>query len=220
MIKAILFDFDGTIVDSLKHHFDTFKKTAAFFGKDFTDEEIVKKALYPTEDQAKIFEEKGVDIDEFWKLQNENLTEAFANLQMHQHLEGVLKSLRSQGLKFAILSFAPRESILRELKKFGIEDCFEVVLGWGDVEKPKPDPAIALKALEKMSIKKEEAVLIGDTHFDILTGKNAGILTGLFVPENNRLYADIDLYRSTNPDFEFQNYLELQGEIKRLQTLK
>lgn len=171
MIKAILFDFDGTIVDSLKHHFDTFKKTSAFFNKEFTDEEIVKKALYPSATQEQIFQEKGLDLEEFYKLQNENLKEAFKNLKLHQHLEEVLKSLKEQGLRFAILSFAPRDNIMRELKKLGIEDYFEVVLGWGDVEKPKPDVAIALKALEKLGMEKEEAVLIGDTHFDILPEK-------------------------------------------------
>lgn len=212
MLKAVLFDFDGTIIDSLKHHLNSWKKAFSENGLELSDEEVVKKVFY------QFGEEKNPKYkinDKILKLYLESIDEAIQEVEIHENIKETLESLKNKGLKMAIVSFVEKERIVPILKKFEIDSYFQLVLGYGDVEKVKPDPEVADKAMSVLGVKPEETLLVGDTGIDIQTGKNALTLTAFYNPEINRLYTDMELFRDSKPDIEFHHFDELLPKIQR-----
>jgi len=214
MIKAILFDFDGTMVDSLKHHLYAWKKAFLKTGVELLDDEIIKNVFYRHDDDSK--DSKYTISDERLEIYYEHLEEAFQDLEKHEHLDEFLDYLAENKIKMAIISFADGKRIRIHLKRLGLDKYFQFVLGAEDVKKLKPDPEIANVSMERLNVIPKETLLIGDTNWDILTGKNAGTKTALFVPESNLKFIDLDAYRQTNPDIEFADFSELKKQVEEL----
>jgi HAD superfamily hydrolase (TIGR01509 family) len=212
MIKAILFDFDGTIVDSLKHHLTAWKRSFFETGSDLDDDEVIKRVFYQVnEEKDPKYKVNKLRVSLYEKY----LLEAYENLEKHQDIDQVLTQLKQLSISMAIISFSESYIIVEHLKRLNIDKYFDFVLGWSDVEKVKPDPEIAIKAMNRLGVKPDETLLVGDTNWDILTGKNAGTMTGLFIPHTNMSYIDLDVYRKTNPDFEFDDFSTFIDRIKR-----
>lgn len=68
-----------------------------------------------------------------------------------------------------------RPGTMRTLKVTGIADLFDVVITAYDVTEPKPAPQPVLKALQVLQVKPEAAVMVGDSYFDLLSGRAAGV---------------------------------------------
>lgn len=214
MLKAVLFDFDGTIVDSLKHHLHAYHQAYNHFDKRLTDEEVVRDAFYTSVGvKTSLYGIK--DKEKFSELYYHNLDQAYKNLEVQENLIEVLDFLKKKKLELAIITLAPGKRTMDHLKGVNLDKYFDLVLGGEDVKHRKPHPEIAEKAMEKLGVNLDETLLIGDTDLDVKTGKNAGTMTALYIPETNLMYADLDIYRKINPDFEFKNFSELPSKITR-----
>lgn len=212
MLKAVLFDFDGTIIDSLKHHLIAWRKAFSGNGIELSDDEVIKKVFYQFGGENN---PKYIITDKILDLYLDSIDEAIQEVEIHENIEENLKFLKGKGIKMAIVSFVEKERSIPILKKFNFDSYFQEVLGFGDVEKKKPDPEIALKAMKLLDVKPEETLLVGDTGIDIQTGKNAGTMTAFYYPEVNRLYTDMELFRDLKPDIEFHHYDEFLEKISR-----
>ncbi len=213
MLKAVLFDFDGTIVDSLKHHLHAWKRSFFETGSDLTDKEVVEKIFYQVESEK---DEKYQLNAERFKLYEKYLDEAYENLEKHQDIDLTLAEFKKLSIKMAIISFSESYRIINQLKKLKLNNFFESVWGGDNVKKSKPDPEIANIAMDDLGVTPNETLLVGDTNWDILTGKNAGTMTALFIPHTNMSFINLDVYRKTNPDFEFNNFLDLLERVRKL----
>ena len=100
-------------------------------------------------------------------------------MRPHTHLlpgaREVIETLHGRGIQLAIatnkLGYFARELV----EYYGLDKLVAVIVGDGDVSQNKPDPEMLLLAIEKMQLKKEEVIFVGDMPIDIQTGKNAGI---------------------------------------------
>ena len=176
-ITTLLFDFDGTLLDTNELIIQTF---LSVLGKRYPGRfarEDVLHFLGPTLKET--FD--GIDAT----LSEELIEEYRAwNLEMHDQMvvefEGVsetLRILKARGIKMAIVSTKRQGMIQRGLKRMDIEDIFEVIIGIDDVVNIKPDPEPILLALERLEASKEESLMIGDNSHDIEGGHNAGVRT-------------------------------------------
>ncbi|OGY28010.1 MAG: hypothetical protein A2864_00160 [Candidatus Woykebacteria bacterium RIFCSPHIGHO2_01_FULL_39_12] len=215
MLKAVLFDFDGTIADSLHFHLMAWRKTFNHYGKNLSDEEIIRDAFYVTEEEfTKKF--KIDDVKAFFDLYYTHLSEVITELKLHENLEEVLSWLKKKNIKLAIISFADREYLVAQLSRLKIANFFDAVLGHRDASHPKPHSEIAKKAMKILEVNTDETLLIGDTELDIKTGKNALVLTGLYLPKMNLPFVDEESLRALKADFEFGNFSELPDKVSRL----
>jgi len=215
MLKAVLFDFDGTIVDSLKHHLYAYHQAYNHFNKKLTDEEIVRDAFY-TSVEVKTSLHGVEDKEKFSELYFTHLDEAYKSLETQENLVEVLDFLKKKDLKLAIITLAPRKRTAGHLKGVDLDKYFDLVLGGEDVEHRKPHPEIAEKAMKICKARPEETLLVGDTDFDIETGKKAKVMTALFTSEANLAYIHPDFYGKVRADFEFKDFSELPEKISRL----
>jgi pyrophosphatase PpaX len=107
------------------------------------------------------------------------------NLEHHDRLieryEGVqeaIHQLHAAGVKLAIVTSKQTDTARRGLQVAGLDPYFDVLIGVDQVERPKPDPQPIYLACERLGVKPgPDVLMMGDTHFDIRTGKNAGVKT-------------------------------------------
>ena len=186
--KAILFDKDGVLIDSMETCLRAANDTLERYGlRPWTTEEFRKnwwgiradltigKLLKDVPDSKKkeIFEHYQKKRKEF-----QHLT------KLYPSVTPVLKALKGK-YRLGVITSTFRPVALRLLKDFGISEYFDVVVG-GEEAKPKPAPNPILKACDKLGVMPAEAVFIGDTTMDIEAGKAAGCTTIIITTSKTR----------------------------------
>jgi pyrophosphatase PpaX len=175
--KAILFDLDGTLLDTFDFIFSAFEHSLSLHSAPIPPRpEIAIKMGGPLED---CYRELAPGFD------HASLTEHHrrfqqANLELvalFPHSLETLQYLQSQGYKIGAVTTRSIRTSLSSLDATGIRSFFDIVLSVEDVTNPKPDPEPILKAAEALGILPSESVMVGDTTADILCGKNAGSYT-------------------------------------------
>ncbi len=178
-VKLVIFDFDGTLGDTLNFHVKTFKEACEKLGIEI-DEKIIEKfnAL-----KGKRFEEIIKEIlrelnEEEIKRLNEikwEISEKYMNeIKPNERILGLIKSAPPE-IEFSIFSSSPKKFVAKALEMFGIREKFKVIIGKDDVKNGKPHPEGIFKILGKTGIKKENIVYIGDSKFDKEAAEEAGI---------------------------------------------
>lgn len=195
----ILFDLDGTLIDStdailesFHHTFDVHKITHV------KDEDIKALIGYPLD---AMFTNFGINDDEVWNF--------VATYKEHYRQISTQKTTLLERAKeavemaseFAVLGIvttktAEYSEILME--HFGLMEYFEVLIGREDVQNLKPHAEPILKAMEALNVKTKEVWMIGDTKLDLISAKNAcvnsiGVLSGYDSYETIEKYTDIIL---------------------------
>jgi HAD superfamily hydrolase (TIGR01549 family) len=177
--KAILFDIDGTLVDSVGAYHEVARIAAEPFGFDVTREQVRHsmatgnnfwKGVVPQgrRDGEAILKEMSAHAAREWP----RVLREFGTL-----FEGVaqtLDELHRRGIKLGIVSGA-RPEVMELLSKDGLLDRFDIVVLGGDVARGKPDPEGIHKALDRLNIPPEMALYVGDTPVDIQASRAAGI---------------------------------------------
>lgn len=182
-IKAIIFDLDGTLLDTLEDIMDsvnsvleslgfplhTIKEYRYFIGDGI--EELVKRAL-PDE------EREGSNFKQYLSLvKNEYRKRWYNKTKPYEGIIDMLHFLNKMALKMSIFSNKPHDFTELAVKRYFPEIKFDCVLGAKNGNPRKPDPWGALFIAEKSGYKPEEFIYLGDTKTDILTAKKAGMIS-------------------------------------------
>ena len=180
MIKTILFDFDGTLVNTndviiaswqhtYKHYTgkeQSLEKITECFGEPLLITMAREFPHVPPEDSAEVYRN-------FQKEHCEELVNVFPGIP------DLLERLKSSGYHMAIVTSRTRESANRYLSMLGIESYFDDMVSCDDTNIHKPNPEPVLLCLDKMKAKKNQAIMVGDSAFDIKCANNAGVLSVL-----------------------------------------
>lgn len=177
MIKAVIFDFDGTLADTLPVCFLAFESVfKKFDDREVTSEEI--KAMFGPSETGIIRENLNNNHDEAIELYYEIYREQHENLvQNNEDINTLLRKLKTTGYKLGIVTGKARRSLDISLDCLRLDEFFDVIITGDDVEFPKPHPEGIYKALEYLDVLPEEAVFLGDSDADIMAGKQANVFT-------------------------------------------
>ncbi|WP_409342990.1 HAD family hydrolase [Paenibacillus sp. MBLB4367] len=176
-IKAVLFDFDGTLADTLPLCFESFRKLfREYDGRHVSDEEVVSM-FGPSEAgiiRIHLAKKEGVDqaIEDFYASYEELHTEM---VKPHREIAELLQQLKASGIKLGIVTGKARRSLDISLRLLELTDLFDVSITGDDVTEPKPAPEGVLKALSMLGAGQDEAVFVGDSDADIAAGRSAGV---------------------------------------------
>ena len=183
MIKGIIFDCDGVILDSeplFTKAFEMQKAPYAFPLKERDPAELIGTTLWEScrivlQDNPQIDK----TLDEFLAehLHLINLVLMGDDLVPMDGFVEFVKEQYSKGKKLAVASSSPKDYVLHKLKLFGVEDCFSVVISGDDISRSKPDPEIYEVAVERLGLPKEEIIAIEDAYYGIKSAKAAGLYT-------------------------------------------
>lgn len=192
MIKAVIFDFDGVLVDSVRIHteaiievlkpyvklsFDDLKKYAGLKTIDILRD--IQKNYGFTADIGELKEEKA-------KLVLKNLDE----IKLFKGVKKTLSILTKSGLKLAVATSGQSKRTVDLLKNNKAYHYFSAVIGFDKVKNAKPAPDLFLQAAHSLNINPEDALVVEDAPLGIKAGKKAGMkvvaLTNTF--DKNKLY--------------------------------
>lgn len=172
--KALLFDLDGTIADSvsviIKSNRETFEKMGLRFDEDYVRAQIG----IPLETQARMFAgpRHAEFTDTYREIYRANGGE---ESPLFPGAADALRSLREHGYRLGLVTSKIKYITLNILESAGIDSLFETLITADDVERHKPDPEPILKALDRMRLQPEEAAYVGDALFDVRASSAAGV---------------------------------------------
>ena len=207
-INTVLFDFDGTIMDtnsvilqSWQHTFRTVE------GKERPPEKIIEtfgEPLYVTMEKVlpQIPVEEGVQI--YRSYHYDNFTEL---IEVFPGILELLEELKNRGYKTGIVTSRLWHTTEIGLKKYDMQQYFDAIVTCDDTDKHKPDPEPVNIALERLGSKPAAAIMVGDSMFDIICAKNAGVKAALV--SWALAVNDEDKYGENAPDY----ILETAGDL-------
>jgi len=179
MIKAVIFDLDGVLVDAREWHYEALNNALARFGFTITREEHL--STYdglPTKKKLRMLtENKGLSTDlydDIWKAKQEETIEILRKLEPDFRLLEILKKLRNEGYMISVCSNSILESTKMMLHKRGFLEFIDFYLSNEDVTNPKPSPEMYLRAMIKHGVKPKECVIVEDSHL----GRQSAIDSG------------------------------------------
>ena len=174
----ILFDLDGTLIDSTEAILEGFAVAFETYGREVPSDESIKKEIgYPLD---VMFPALGIPKEEVaahvhaYKMHYREIACAKTVL-LPQAREAV--ELASKHATLGVVTTKTAKYSIELLEHMGLMHYFEVLVGREDVENPKPHPEPILKALSKLQGDASEHWMIGDTPMDILAAKAANINT-------------------------------------------
>lgn len=209
-ISTLLFDWDGTIVDSAQLGLNAYYKVFAELDCEFS-EEIYNANYSPNWD--KTYEALGLPR-EHWE-RADTLWRFHYDAQTPQLIEGAadtLATMHANGYRLGIVSSGNDDRVNREIDRFGLRDLFEVVMCHEHITQRKPHPEGLHLALERMAVSPNEAAYVGDAPEDIEMGKEARVLT-VGVPGN---YPCSTRLLAAEPDIYLQSIRELADHFPRI----
>ncbi|MFD2284637.1 HAD-IA family hydrolase [Pedobacter petrophilus] len=180
-IKALLFDLDGTLIDSEKFHFDCWNEFLHEFGVklDFKDW-IANYAGIPLPQNAKTITDKykiNADLDNFI-IRREQLTRygfEHNDIELMPHALDFVRYFYEKGLTLAVVTASPRADVEAVFNRNGLAKYFTLFVTRTDVSKSKPDPESYNICVEKLGFRKEECLVFEDTINGVKSAMAAGI---------------------------------------------
>lgn len=175
-LKAVLFDVDGTLLDTHEYIYQAFEHSLNKHHKLLTRKEIKKIMGKPLEECYKILTELD-DVTELADSHREFQTVNYHLSKPFPHTVKTLEKLQSKGILLAAITTRARESAKKTLETASILKYFNYFVGFEDVSRPKPDAEPLLKALNFLNVDPKDAIMVGDSEVDVYAGKNAGTKT-------------------------------------------
>jgi HAD superfamily hydrolase (TIGR01509 family) len=206
--RAVLFDFDGTLAPSLPLWVKAYHIAFHHYGLAFCDEEILRRCMF--RDWAVVAADFAVcSAEELERQVHAGLRQAFAAAVLFPLAKPLVEHCRAHGLQTALVTSSPRTIVVDVIVRLHLAELFDFVICGNDVKNYKPHPEPVLTTLAALKRLPAEAIMVGDSHADILAGKAAGTHTALFLPEDHGRFHSTARLRATEPDHIFADHGEL-----------
>ncbi|RAK19968.1 pyrophosphatase PpaX [Anoxybacillus vitaminiphilus] len=176
-INTILFDLDGTLIDTNELIIQSFLHTLEkYYPHQYKREDVLAFIGPPLYDTFVAMDKERVQemIDTYRAFNHEKHDEL---VKEYETVYETVETLHEKGFKLGIVTTKVRSTVLMGLKLTKLDRFFQCIVSLDDVEKAKPDPEPIFKALSILQSSPQETIMVGDNYHDILAGKNAGTKT-------------------------------------------
>ncbi|WP_394124709.1 phosphoglycolate phosphatase [Psychrobacter nivimaris] len=221
--QLLIFDFDGTLIDSVPDLADATNAMLTTLGKDTYPIEMIRnwigngsRLLVERALVGKVEVAEGELTVEEADHAEQIFFEAYKNLSgsktvAYPDVDDGLKQLHAAGYTLALVTNKPIRFVPKILQSFGWQDLFSAVMGGDSLPVKKPDPTPLLHVCETLNFSVEQAVMIGDSRNDMLAGQNANMDT-LGLSYGYNYGQDI---RELNPTEAFDHFADLVAWIMK-----
>lgn len=174
-INTILFDLDGTVLNTIDVVVQSFQYAyKTITGKEKTRDDILK--FYGEPLAVTLEREVDIPVEEAIKIYREFHYKNFEEcISLFEGIDLVIKQLFEKGYKLGIVTSRLRYTTMKALNKYGLEKYFKSIITADDCTLHKPYPEPITKALKELNAQPEEALMIGDSLFDIQGAKNSNV---------------------------------------------
>lgn len=169
MIKAILFDLDGVLVDAVDLHYEAFRKAIRLFGFDVPPS--LHQAEYnglPTDNKLRLLSQK-MNLPPGMHAYLNELKQQFTfelletRVKVDPQIKSTLLALRDRGYRLGLASNCISSTVRRVIEKMEIASLFDVILSREEVSAAKPSPAIYIESLRRLELTPEEVLIVEDS---------------------------------------------------------
>jgi len=181
MIKLIIFDLDGVLVESRELHFIALNRALSDIGEQYViskEEHLCKyDALTTTQKLAKLSREKGLpesSHNQVWKLKQQKTLEEIDSFTIDKRIQKILKTLKSENYTIACATNSIRSTAKLQLIRKGFFEHIDFLYSNEDVQNPKPNAEIYMRCMLRCGVNPDETVIIEDSHI----GRKAALRTG------------------------------------------
>ena len=176
-IKALISDFDGTLVDTFEANFQAYKKVFMEhcnyeMSRDFYKENF---GLRIDDLCKKLNIEDPDEIGAIKFAKSKCYPSEFKHLKLNLQLLNIFCYAKKVGIKIALASTASKKNLYNVLKYYELTEFFDVVICGEDVTQGKPNPEVYTVALDKLGITPDEALVFEDSEVGMKAAENAGI---------------------------------------------
>ncbi|MFZ5652462.1 MAG: HAD-IA family hydrolase [Bacillota bacterium] len=174
--KALLFDLDGTLINSIPLITWSFERVFEHFGLPWKNGEVLKTIGIPLREVAERYMpgRAGEFVERYTFYQKEKHSDY---IKPYPGATEALEIIKSCGYCSGVVTSKRRSPALSDMEVCGLHRYFDVTVAVEDVSRPKPDPEPVLKALKLLDIQPANAVFVGDSWYDIIAGRKAGVTT-------------------------------------------
>ena len=191
-MKAIIFDFDGLMIDTESVWYVCFKEVLAVYGLELTLEQFSKgvgttgSSLYDYLEQNL---SHPVPREEIKRAASQLFPVKMGEPLLRDGVKSYLREAKEMGLGIGLASSSSYEWVVGYLKRLEVFDYFDVIKTRNDVKNVKPDPELYRKALEALSVLPHEAIAFEDSFHGLAAAKACGIPC-VVVPNNSTAHLD------------------------------
>lgn len=208
MIKLIIFDLDGVLVDAKNIHYESFNLALGEYSITWDEHLSTYDGLKTSQKLEILHKSKGLPKEKFihiWEDKQKYTLQALQSLKPSHGLKLCMDLLIKDGYKLAVCSNSIRKTVLTVLSKFDIIDKFDLILSNEDVQNSKPHPEIYWKAISKIGCLPEETLIIEDSPYGLLSASRSSS----------------HVFRVENPkEITYINILEKIKKVNNLNVMK
>jgi pyrophosphatase PpaX len=179
MIDTILFDLDGTLLDTNELIIQSFLHALqAHQLAPVLREDVIEQMGKPLREQISLFSKRAdvAEVDDIVGTYREfNLRKHDEMVLIFPHVKETLAALHAQGIKLGVVTSKVRLTVARGLELFDLMPYLSVIVTSDDVSQPKPHPESVLLALSRLGSKPENTIMVGDSQYDLLSAHGAGV---------------------------------------------
>ena len=215
MIRGVLWDLDGTLVDSAEYHWFSWRDTLAAEGIEITYQQFLESFGQKNDRILALWLGADAPAERIHRIGEAKEKEYRRLAEVHglTPLPGAadwIHRLHARGWKQAIASSAPLENVQVMLRALRVDGDFDAIVAAEDVSAGKPDPQVFLKAAQKIGVPPHRCVVVEDAPAGIEAARRAGIKC-IGVSSGKSLDADIVVsFLSDLPDDAFDGLLEME----------
>jgi pyrophosphatase PpaX len=179
-LTTVLFDLDGTLIDSIRLILDSYHHTlAAHRLPARSDDHWLAGLGTPLLVQFRDWSDDPVQLEAMVATYREyNLSHHDAMVSAYPDVVEMVRTIRRAGFRTGLVTSKNRPGALRGLRHVGLEDAMELVIGADEVENPKPHPEPIRLALRRLGETPQRTIYVGDSIHDMESGRAAGVRTG------------------------------------------
>lgn len=206
-IDTVLFDLDGTIIDTNELIIASFQHVLDKHNQPRTREQIIPFMGMTLEQQFEAFSgrkdvtEYVADYRSYNTIHHDTMVRGFP------HVNEVISTLKERGIKLGIVTTKIRPSTMRVLELFNLLEYMDTIVTVQDVTHPKPHPEPVLTAVEQLKADPKRTLMIGDSPADIKSAQAAGVHSAA-VAWSLKGAKELQKY---NPDYVLQDMTDLYG---------
>jgi pyrophosphatase PpaX len=175
--RTVLFDLDGTLIDSAGIILASFRHATRTVLRQEIPDEVLMAGVGGSSIHEQMQALDAGRVEELVRVYREHNEPLHDRLELFVGMEELLAELREQGRRLGIVTAKRRGTVQRAFDALGIERFFDAVVTTESTRRGKPDPEPVLRALELLGSTPSDAAFVGDSPFDMGAGKAAGVFT-------------------------------------------
>jgi HAD superfamily hydrolase (TIGR01509 family) len=217
MVKAVIYDFDGTLADTFSLHLEAYSFALGKFNIQATDDEVIRNCFNKLDDQAaKNFKINNLAL--FSKYYRQGILEATRKTKLYPNVVTTLETLKKNGLQLGIATARKKKEMIEIFKVLKIEKYFDILMTHDDVKNKKPDPEIFLAVCDKLEVGNHEVIIVGDSDVDIIAANKMNAKSVLFYPKSHEKIYKLDDLKKLKPYRIIKNNSDIIELLKKLKA--